>query len=544
MSRTQEYTELLTQVLSLGETRQGENELTRALAALVAAVETGRKVQQSLGEYVAKVSQAQTWGINAYYTLVEASEALRTAGLAPTEGEGIHAAFFPHLPLILEPDSCSDIWNKARHIGACLKGLVEFNPQSGGLSVTSKGKRMGLTSGGLRAYVAVELEKAYPELRAKAYSTPYLCAVLEEAARRYLATQGPYDELMGAVALHPGLGVPLKTEVAPNLKDTGASFDGVKAFLSELTEQMTGGTGEREMQVLAKLLTALAARSVSPGCPLQWALVIQGLGGCCKTGFAQSLALDSAPYVDVDHTVLEARGLAPTIGASVLGLDEVDTITSRRDLADFKSFLTRNRHLVRLPYRRDPEEIPASYVVICTTNDETGLQDDGAQNRRFVALRFPGGPAEGARRYCWLQANRSRLHAAAMLLYKAGFNWDLTAQDIQDNSSTTQAMIAEPEGMGALIPRIPALEAIISENPEQTPGFNARQIWSMFSPAGERWASRKAAPIIAELKKLGWVQQGRHRSLIPRHLAGAQVVPAHEDQVLRVRAILASSVVD
>ena len=85
--------------------------------------------------------------------------------------------------------------------------------------------------------------------------------------------------------------------------------------------------------------------------------------------------------------------------------------STRTELANTKNFITKTQDTLRLPYRRDSEDIPRRFVLVGTDNDAQCLPNDPTGNRRWIPVPVSGGDPGRMRE--WMSENREQLWAEA-----------------------------------------------------------------------------------------------------------------------------------
>ena len=183
------------------------------------------------------------------------------------------------------------------------------------------------------------------------------------------------------------------------------------------------GTNEPIHQTLIKrFLIAAVARAFSPGCKHDCALILQGPQGYFKSTFFKVLA--SEDWFD------DSLGLASDKDeklklhrAWILEWAELETVFKRRDVSQVKAFMSSAIDILRPPYGRSIQVLKRSSVVVGTTNQAEFLADTTG-NRRFwvVPIAIPLNISA-------LKADRDRIWAAAVALYKSGEPWWLSAKE-------------------------------------------------------------------------------------------------------------------
>jgi hypothetical protein len=230
------------------------------------------------------------------------------------------------------------------------------------------------------------------------------------------------------------------------------------------------------------------------------------------------------------------------MGSSVLCLDEIDVLVRKRDITEFKSFVTQTQFRTRLAYRPDAQYVQASWFIIATTNAETIEGDDGAQNRRQAVIDIPGTVEDGEKRFQWLQANRDRLHALGVWLYRAGFSPNLSSVGVSEQTEQNSSFVEPTAEISDLNYRLDALKAMVT-GPQTVQGFTHGQLWRLTACNDRRWHTRHTPELKRMLESRGWIlhtdTDSRRKLWIPGDSQDLIVRPVHEDSLFTIRTRLA-----
>lgn len=187
---------------------------------------------------------------------------------------------------------------------------------------------------------------------------------------------------------------------------------------------------------IKKFLVSAVARMMEPGCKVDNMLVLQSSkGGLGKTSFFTELAgIYNFTSVPSKISDVELRKLCSNFWIVEFG--EIETIVNRRNIADFKTFLTCQVDSWRKFYNTSANEQKARNFVCCgTTNKDKFLCDTASINeRRFWVVKITDYINNK-----WVTANRDRIWAEAMHLYKEGYQWWLTPEEEAMNDSRNES---------------------------------------------------------------------------------------------------------
>lgn len=185
------------------------------------------------------------------------------------------------------------------------------------------------------------------------------------------------------------------------------------------------GTAEPIHQTLIKrFLIAAVARAFHPGCKHDCALILQGPQGFGKSTFFKILA--SEPWFDDSLGSASDKDEKLKLHRSwMVEWAELETVFRRRDVSQVKAFMSSAIDILRPPFGRSIQTLKRASVIVGTTN-QTQFLADTTGNRRFWVVPISA-PLDLAK----LQAERDRIWAAAVALYKANEQWWLTREENQ-----------------------------------------------------------------------------------------------------------------
>jgi len=279
-----------------------------------------------------------------------------------------------------------------------------------------------------------------------------------------------YQDLVGSI-LRPRLnlrtmqiecdGIPISEETFENLnvsmvKDHGLkfrkgdlqstiraiarndAFDPLYAYLSALgseeTEvlsddewariaQLALGLGDGWSQtVVQKWLLSAVSRVISPGCKVDYALMLYGKQGIGKSSFFRELAGDhftdsmgGLDHVKDDLMILHKAWIAEW--------SEADQVFVGANKAErIKRFVSAQDDTFRAPYGRTSQTYKRRSVIVGTTNRDDWANDPTG-NRRFPVLAPKSIDTE------WIRENRDRIWARAVVEHRRGGAWWFTKEE-------------------------------------------------------------------------------------------------------------------
>jgi predicted P-loop ATPase len=192
--------------------------------------------------------------------------------------------------------------------------------------------------------------------------------------------------------------------------------------LSDFAERYFGQTGSIYNTMAIRTLIGAVARAYKPGCKHDTALILQGKQGFFKSSFFRILA--GAEWFDDSLGAISDKDERLKLHRVwFVEWSELETIFRRKDVSQAKAFLSSATDHLRPPYGRTVECLSRHSVIVGTTNLDEFLSDSTG-NRRFWVIPVCKPIDTQA-----LKAERDRIWAAAVALYKAGHQWHLNPQE-------------------------------------------------------------------------------------------------------------------
>ena len=320
-----------------------------------------------------------------------------------------------------------------------------------------------------------------------------------------------YHDLVGSI-LRPRLnlrtmeiecdGIPISEEIFENLnvtmvKDHGLkfrkgdlqstiraiarndAFDPLYAYLSALgseeTEvlsddewariaQLALGLGDGWSQtVVQKWLLSAVSRVISPGCKVDYALMLYGKQGIGKSSFFRELAGDyftdsmgGLDHIKDDLMILHKAWIAEW--------SEADQVFVGANKAErIKRFVSAQDDTFRAPYGRTSQTYKRRSVIVGTTNRDDWANDPTG-NRRFPVLKPTVIDTE------WIRENRDRIWARAVVEHRRGGAWWFTKEE--------EAVISQQAQEFA--PLTPIVEEVWEFlQVRQGEEFSVRELWGL-----------------------------------------------------------------
>lgn len=260
------------------------------------------------------------------------------------------------------------------------------------------------------------------------------------------------------------------------------------------------GNPEYLRAVGARFLIAAVARIMSPGCQADYVLVLEGPQGLGKTTVVRVLAMrpewcaGNLPDVHTKDAPLQL------IARWIIEISEMRAVRSSQ-LEAMKNFITETHDTFRAPYARRTAQFPRQCVFIGTTNDRDYLRDRTG-NRRFWPVSC------GAINLPALTADREQLWAEALVRFRAGEQWHLTAHEtalaIAEQADRTPRSELEQD-VGEYLAGLPHERVEVTVREVLTHGLRLEPDQSDYT---ER-ARRLGTDVAEAIEAAGWQRIGR-----------------------------------
>jgi predicted P-loop ATPase len=191
-------------------------------------------------------------------------------------------------------------------------------------------------------------------------------------------------------------------------------------------------------------LVSMVARVYEPGAKVDHMPVLVGDQGLLKSEGWRALMADPAWYSDdLALTLVDRDAKESLTGKLLVELAEMPHM--RREIEIVKAFISRRVDRYRVAYGMMTQDYPRPCVFAGTTNDLEFVDVTG--NRRFWPLVVTA-PV----RLDLIRRDRDKLFAAAVSLYRAGFEWWLPAE-IESEAADVQADFLREDTWAPLIDR-------------------------------------------------------------------------------------------
>jgi putative DNA primase/helicase len=173
------------------------------------------------------------------------------------------------------------------------------------------------------------------------------------------------------------------------------------------------------------MLSAVAAAFRPMGVSAHGVLTLQGDQYIGKTAWFKSLVSDELRELIADGMLLDPKdkdSVYQVVTHWLVELGEIDATFKKADIAQLKSFLTKDKDVLRRPYARSESEFARRTVFFASVNPEDFLSDPTG-NRRFWTI-----PCEAINHQHKL--DMQQIWAEFYTLYQAGESWYLTAGEL------------------------------------------------------------------------------------------------------------------
>ena len=207
------------------------------------------------------------------------------------------------------------------------------------------------------------------------------------------------------------------------VRDYLNSLTGVEPInLDSLAERYFGTSDPLHAILLKRTLIAAVARVFKPGCKHDTMCILQGDQGDLKSTFWETLA--SEPWFT--DNLSEANEKDEKLKLKrywILEFSEFETAYKRKEVEQLKAFLSSRIDSLRKPYGKAIEDFPRTSVFVGSTNRQEFLNDPTGERRFLVIPVSQQIPIET------VKAERDRIWATAVELYRAGEQWWLTPEE-------------------------------------------------------------------------------------------------------------------
>ena len=225
----------------------------------------------------------------------------------------------------------------------------------------------------------------------------------------YIADSTPYN--------------PVATWIESKPWDGRSRLPELARTITLVSEDEDESTLEYKKTILKRwLLSAVAAAYQPEGISSQGVLVLQGDQAMGKTSWFKRLC---PPALRADGVTLDLRdkdSQLNTLAFWLVELGELDATFRKSDIAQLKSFITRDKDVIRVAYAKRKSEYARRTVFFASVNSQEFLHDNTG-NRRFWTLQCE------SINYSH-RVNMQQLWAEVLHLYKQGETWSLPKDEL------------------------------------------------------------------------------------------------------------------
>ena len=193
-------------------------------------------------------------------------------------------------------------------------------------------------------------------------------------------------------------------------------WDGVDRLSTVLHTYFNTADGPYESLIGVKWFIGMIARAMTPGCQMDYTLVLEGKGGLKKTNAFKALMPVASWYAETTASLGKKDFYENLVGVWLMAFDELDSF-SRSDLTGVKKILTSTTDCFRNSYGRYSDDHPRTCCFCGTTNEKQYVKDDAMGRRIWSALVLARIDAEKIAR------DREQIWAEAFVRWQRGEPW-------------------------------------------------------------------------------------------------------------------------
>jgi len=218
----------------------------------------------------------------------------------------------------------------------------------------------------------------------------------------------------------------------------GLTWDGEFRINRVLEEVLHAAPSELGQRIVRSWFVSAVARALRPGCQVDTALVLVGPQGWRKSSFFR--VLGGKWFADTAMDVSSKDGLMQLAAAWIYEWGEIENVTSRKEAAEIKMFVTSPRDTFRQPYGRGIIQHPRSSVIVGSTNQDQFLNDPTG-SRRYHVVRVLAPVDAGPQGV--LTQWRDQLWAEAKEAFLGGYQWFLSAEEDAEREKDADEYVIE-----------------------------------------------------------------------------------------------------
>ena len=133
------------------------------------------------------------------------------------------------------------------------------------------------------------------------------------------------------------------------------------------------------------ILTALAARSLTPGCEASIMPILIGKQGTGKSRAVKALSILPDRFRTISLRDRDVESIRKIKGCCIVEVSELDGL-SKREISSSKEFISATYDMLRPLYQDRVEKHPRHFLLVGTTNIKECIPEDTTGYRRFMPL--------------------------------------------------------------------------------------------------------------------------------------------------------------
>lgn len=291
----------------------------------------------------------------------------------------------------------------------------------------------------------------------------------------------------------------------------GLEWDGVERADGWLKKYLGAEAPEPYLSAVSrKVLVAMVARVMNPGCKFDQVLILEGGQGVGKSTAVRHLAGD-AWFSDAHINIKDKDAVLSLQAHWIIELGELSGMR-KADVDSLKEFISRTTDKIRVPYGKLPEDFPRQCVFIGTTNNDEFLKDETG-NRRYWPVTVGRYDFEGIKRA------RDQLFAEAVALWGMG-----EPLYLEDKAALAIAVEEQSKRLESdiLVDILREKFAQEDEKPEEERIFNTKKFTlhdlfasDMALPAGMKNGRPEQMRVARALRMMGYKKDLRRENGVP-----------------------------
>lgn len=255
------------------------------------------------------------------------------------------------------------------------------------------------------------------------------------------------------------------------------------------------GTPDEEIYAIfmARWLVSAVARVMQAGCKADCMIVLEGNQERMKSSFLKAMSrVDGVYYFTDDLHDIENKDASISMqGIWIVEIAELNAF-QRKDPDAIKAWLSRPTDRHRPPYGKMAVDFPRQCVIAGTMNPiGSGYLRDPSGARRFWPI-----PVRKVIDIKQIEADRDQVWAEAVKLYRDGYQWHLTEDEVKAAKLITEERYEEDPW-----------DSLIEEYVNDKAGFTTDQVARAIGVKSEDQNKATSRRIGAHLRKLGWVNK-------------------------------------